>query len=61
MKIASMLEVGGVVVGGPPGQRTEWMPFGGIKASGIGRMGVLYMYDELTVLKTILIPCEGRG
>jgi acyl-CoA reductase-like NAD-dependent aldehyde dehydrogenase len=42
------LEVGGVIVGDTPNTRFDSMPYGGIKASGIGREGVRYAIEEMT-------------
>jgi acyl-CoA reductase-like NAD-dependent aldehyde dehydrogenase len=42
------LEVGGIVSQGVPSWRTDPMPYGGAKGSGIGREGPLYAYRELT-------------
>lgn len=42
------LEVGGVIVNGPPTYRVDSMPYGGIKGSGFGREGVRYAMEALT-------------
>jgi glyceraldehyde-3-phosphate dehydrogenase (NADP+) len=42
------LEVGGVVANDVPTFRLDNMPYGGVKASGFGREGVRYAYEELT-------------
>lgn len=42
------LEVGGVVVNDIPTYRVDHMPYGGIKASGIGREGPRYVIEEFT-------------
>ncbi len=42
------LEVGGIVSHGVPSWRTDPMPYGGAKDSGIGREGPLYAYREMT-------------
>jgi acyl-CoA reductase-like NAD-dependent aldehyde dehydrogenase len=52
------LEVGGVVVNDVPGFRVDHMPYGGVKASGLGREGVRYAMDEMTELR-LLVLAEG--
>jgi aldehyde dehydrogenase (NAD+) len=52
------LEVGGVVIGDVPSFRADQMPYGGAKASGVGREGVRsamedYTYERVLVLTGI--------
>ncbi|TQS43449.1 aldehyde dehydrogenase family protein [Cryptosporangium phraense] len=49
------LEVGGVVVNDLPGFRSDPMPYGGVKDSGIGREGPRYAIEELTVTRMAVI------
>ncbi len=49
------LEVGGVVVGDVPTTRADAMPYGGVKASGLGREGVRFAIEELTERRTLLL------
>jgi glyceraldehyde-3-phosphate dehydrogenase (NADP+) len=42
------LEVGGVIVNDAPSLRSDNMPYGGVKRSGLGREGVRYAMEELT-------------
>jgi acyl-CoA reductase-like NAD-dependent aldehyde dehydrogenase len=42
------LEVGGVIINDAPIFRVDHMPYGGVKASGLGREGVRYAMEELT-------------
>ena len=56
-----LLEVGTVTVNDFPAHGVGNFPFGGIKDSGIGREGLGYSIDELTVLKTISINVEPSG
>jgi len=42
------LDVGGVIVNDAPSLRSDNMPYGGVKRSGLGREGVRYAMDELT-------------
>ena len=49
------LKVGGVIVNEVPGFRSDTMPYGGVKDSGIGREGPRYAIEELTVTKMAVI------
>ncbi|WAL69929.1 aldehyde dehydrogenase family protein [Amycolatopsis cynarae] len=49
------LEVGGVVVNEVPGFRSDTMPYGGVKDSGVGREGPRFAIDELTVTRMAVI------
>jgi len=49
------LEVGGVVVNDVPGFRVDHAPYGGVKASGLGREGVRYAMDEMTEIKLLVL------
>lgn len=49
------LKVGGVVVNEVPGFRSDAMPYGGVKDSGIGREGPRYAIEELTVTRMAVI------
>ena len=42
------LEVGALIVGDTPSWRTESMPFGGVKDSGLGREGIRSAIEEMT-------------
>ena len=46
-------EVGGLVVNGSSNFRLDHLPFGGIKASGIGRESPRWMIEDFTYLKTV--------
>ncbi|AZI58731.1 aldehyde dehydrogenase family protein [Nakamurella antarctica] len=52
------LEVGGVVVNEIPGFRSDIMPYGGVKDSGIGREGPRFAIEELTVTRMAIIRPE---
>ncbi|GAA3721541.1 acyl-CoA reductase-like NAD-dependent aldehyde dehydrogenase [Spinactinospora alkalitolerans] len=52
------LEVGGVVVNEVPGFRSDTMPYGGVKDSGIGREGPRFAVEELTVTRMAVIRPE---
>lgn len=48
------LEVGGVIVNDVPTFRSDVMPYGGEKGSGIGREGVRYAIEAMTALRTVV-------
>ncbi|GAA1397462.1 aldehyde dehydrogenase family protein [Pseudonocardia kongjuensis] len=52
------LDVGGVVVNEVPGFRSDVMPYGGVKDSGIGREGPRFAIEELTVTRMAVIRPE---
>jgi acyl-CoA reductase-like NAD-dependent aldehyde dehydrogenase len=49
------LEVGGVIVDDIPGFRVDHMPYGGVKASGLGREGVRYAIEQMTELRLLVL------
>jgi glyceraldehyde-3-phosphate dehydrogenase (NADP+) len=49
------LEVGGVIVDDAPTFRVDHMPYGGEKASGLGREGVRYAIEEMTQLRLLAL------
>ncbi len=53
-KAAKELQVGGVMVNDTSMYRTDAMPYGGVKQSGIGREGPRYAIEEMTDLKIIV-------
>lgn len=53
-RAAKELQVGGVIVNDTPMYRTDAMPYGGVKQSGIGREGPRYAIEEMTDLKMIV-------
>lgn len=53
MKVAKKLEVGGVNINETSNTRFDAMPYGGVKASGIGREGPKYAIEEMTETKII--------
>ncbi|MDI9632859.1 MAG: aldehyde dehydrogenase family protein [Methanolinea sp.] len=55
-------EFGGIVVNDVPTFRADHMPYGGEKASGLGREGPRYAIEEMTTLRLLaLSPCHGGG
>jgi acyl-CoA reductase-like NAD-dependent aldehyde dehydrogenase len=49
------LEVGGVAINEISGYRVDHMPYGGVKASGLGREGVRYAIEEMTEMRLLMI------
>jgi glyceraldehyde-3-phosphate dehydrogenase (NADP+) len=49
------IEAGGVIVNDVPTWRIDHMPYGGVKASGLGREGIRYAIEEMTELKLLVI------
>lgn len=49
------LDVGGVIIGDVPSYRADQMPYGGVKASGIGREGVRSTMDDYTEPRTLVL------
>jgi acyl-CoA reductase-like NAD-dependent aldehyde dehydrogenase len=55
------IEAGGVVVNEVPGFRSDVMPYGGVKDSGVGREGPRFAIEELTVTRMAIIrPSASR-
>ncbi|WP_027069465.1 aldehyde dehydrogenase family protein [Novilysobacter defluvii] len=55
MRAWDTLEVGGVVVGDVPSFRVDNMPYGGVKASGLGREGVRSAIEDMTEPRLLVI------
>ena len=49
------LEVGGVVIGDVPSYRADQMPYGGAKASGVGREGLKYAMADYTYERVLVL------
>jgi len=49
------LEVGGVIVNDIPTYRSDNMPYGGIKDSGLGREGLRYAMDDMTEIRMMVL------
>ena len=54
--LAARLRVGAVNLDEGPQFDSPHIPFGGVKASGVGREGIRYSIAEMTVVKTITVP-----
>jgi acyl-CoA reductase-like NAD-dependent aldehyde dehydrogenase len=53
--LAKHLEVGGVVINQAPGFWIEYLPFGGVTMSGVGREGIRCAVQAMTEIKTVLV------
>ena len=49
------LDVGGVIIGDVPSFRADQMPYGGVKASGVGREGVRSAMQDLTHERVLVL------
>jgi glyceraldehyde-3-phosphate dehydrogenase (NADP+) len=49
------LEVGGVIVNDVPTFRSDVMPYGGVKDSGLGREGVRYAMAEMSEMRLLVV------
>ncbi len=49
------LEVGGVIIGDVPSFRSDQMPYGGVKESGVGREGVRYAMTDFTEERVMVL------
>ena len=49
------LEVGGVVIGDVPSFRADQMPYGGVKASGVGREGLRAAMEDFTYERVLVL------
>ena len=49
------LQVGGVIVGDVPSYRADQMPYGGFKASGVGREGLRYAMEDYTDVRVMVL------
>ena len=55
-RLAEQLRVGAVNLDEGPQFDSPHIPFGGVKASGLGREGIRYAIGEMSVTKTITVP-----
>jgi len=58
MRAWDRLDVGGVMGNEVPSWRVDRMPYGGTKASGVGREGVRFAIDEMTELRLLTLSIE---
>lgn len=57
-RLHAELDVGGVNGNDIPGFRVDRLPYGGSKASGLGREGVHYAIEEMTELRVLTLKIE---
>ncbi len=55
IRFAREVESGNLHINWGPGSRTDLMPYGGLKESGMGKEGPKYAIAEMTELKTVVI------
>lgn len=55
LKGAREIEVGGLMINETSVYRSDEMPYGGVKDSGIGREGPRYAIEEMTEMKLVVI------
>lgn len=60
MKAAKKIHTGGVVIGDTSSYRTDSMPYGGVKRSGIGKEGAKYAIKELTEEKIVIFNLKNQ-
>jgi acyl-CoA reductase-like NAD-dependent aldehyde dehydrogenase len=60
-RLAAGLRVGAVHLGEGPQFDSPYIPFGGVKASGVGREGIRYSIREMTAVKTVSVPYGAPG
>jgi len=58
MRAWNRLDVGGVMGNEIPSFRVDRMPYGGAKASGLGREGVRYAIEDMTELRLLTLHSE---
>jgi len=57
-RLHAELDVGGVNGNDIPGYRVDHLPYGGAKASGVGREGVRYAIEEMTELRLLTLKLD---
>lgn len=59
MRAYALMDVGGVIVNDIPTFRTDQMPYGGAKGSGLGREGPRFAIEEMSELRLMVINRDG--
>jgi len=59
MRAYAEMDVGGVIVNDIPTFRTDQMPYGGAKGSGLGREGPRFAIEEMSELRLMVINRDG--
>ena len=57
-RLHAELDVGAVIGNDIPGFRVDRLPYGGAKASGLGREGVRYAIEEMTELRVLTLKLD---
>lgn len=60
MKFAREVHCGNVHINWGPQWRTDLMPYGGLKDSGLGKEGPKYAIEEMTEMKTVVIHSRSN-
>ena len=55
------LEVGGVIINDVPTYRTDHMPYGGVKDSGLGREGLRWAIEDMTEIRIMVLAQPRLG
>ncbi|MBU0552143.1 aldehyde dehydrogenase family protein [Myxococcota bacterium] len=55
------LEVGGVIINDVPSMRVDSMPYGGVKASGLGREGLRFAIEDMTEIRLMVLSHVGEA
>lgn len=58
MRAFNRIEVGGLIINDVPTYRVDHYPYGGVKASGLGREGVHYAVEEMTERRILVLQNE---
>ncbi len=58
LQFANQVDSGNIHINGGPMWRSDLMPYGGIKDSGMGKEGPKYAIEEMTELKTVVIHAK---
>lgn len=59
LRFARAVDCGSIQINWTPLWRADLMPYGGLKASGVGKEGPRYAIEEMTELKTVVIHGVG--
>jgi glyceraldehyde-3-phosphate dehydrogenase (NADP+) len=54
-RVFNAIEVGGVIANDVPTFRSDAMPYGGVKDSGLGREGVIYAMREFSEMRILVV------
>lgn len=58
LRLARKMKTGSVTLNDYPKHGLGLFPYGGVKASGLGREGIGYTVESMTELKTVILPSE---